>query len=457
MTFRTASAAVCLATLAFAAGCNGPTKAGKEARADAQARLDSVSSNFTYQQALQDFEAEQLDLAMSNIERAIMQAPSVAKFHVLRGRIFMESNRLERAIESYDDAIEQDGEYAEAYYFSGIVYQRWLDDEQAFEKYFHAWELEPDRLQYLMAAAESLVTMGELDRAEELVLSKIDYFEHEQAMPHLLGQIAMLRDDPAGATRWFNEARLLDPDNAQLLEELAWAQYDAEQYGACIETIKLIASTTDLDRDDLMHLEARCLVMMGRTGDAHRLYTELTRNNAGDAATWVEFGTLAWELEDFRRVAQCGVRAIALAPDRFEGYMLKGLYERHEGRFDEAITQFQMAAERTDTVLPVLLLGRTLEESGNMPRAIEVYAQAIRMTWRADRQRPDGLTNRGRRGARGGGGIGSRHERLRFRRPVTGQELEGKRFEGRESLQFVACARSGGRLPSCSRPPPAAA
>ena len=68
--------------------------------------------------------------------------------------------------------------------------------------------------------------------------------------------------------------------------------------------------------------------MTGSTNEAHGKYLELSRIDGADPVVWIEFGTLAWELDDYRRVAQCSVRAIALAPERFEGYMLKGLYER---------------------------------------------------------------------------------------------------------------------------------
>ena len=93
---------------------------------------------------------------------------------------------------------------------------------------------------------------------------------------------------------------------------------------------------------------------------------------------WIELGTVAWELEDFHRVAQCSLRVIALAPDRFEGYMLKGINERHHGKLDDAVTLFRQAADRSaGSALPHVLLGLTLEERGEIDGALAAYRAAV--------------------------------------------------------------------------------
>jgi tetratricopeptide (TPR) repeat protein len=77
-------------------------------------------------------------------------------------------------------------------------------------------------------------------------------------------------------------------------------------------------------------------------------------------------------------VAQASVRAISIAPDRFEGYMFKGLYEQAKGRQEQAIDLFREAAERAPRSLaPHLLLGRALENAGEPQRALEAYARAL--------------------------------------------------------------------------------
>lgn len=369
----------CLALIVLVSGC-GPTKAGLDARAEARQRMGVYSAQFTYDQAKQEFEAGQFDRALRDIELAIAQAPDVAEFDLLKGRIHFEAGSLEPAVQAFASALEKDPELAEAHYFTGIVFQRWSDDEQAFDHYNQAYELEHRNVQYLLATAEALIAMGEFDEAKGLVESRLEYFEHNPALRHLLGQIALLQEDPNGAARLYDEARLLDPDNLMLLEELAWARYDAGQYGRCLESIRLLQDRLDEPRADLLHLEARCLAMLDRSAEAHNRFMALTRLVPDDETIWIEFGTLAWRLGDHRRMAQCSVRAIDLAPDRYEGYMLKGLYERQQGRHEEAVHLMRQAAERAhEAILPHLLLGRMLEEDGELRAALDVYAHALQI------------------------------------------------------------------------------
>ncbi len=70
----------------------------------------------------------------------------------------------------------------------------------------------------------------------------------------------------------------------------------------------------------------------------------------------------------------------ALAPERYEGYLLKGINERHHGNIEDAIVYLGEAARRSDEVaLPHLVLGRVLEEQGDTEGAMNAYAQAIRV------------------------------------------------------------------------------
>jgi tetratricopeptide (TPR) repeat protein len=424
MHHRKTRAGLVIATMVLTvlAGCNGPTKAGKEARSAANARMNIINAQVHFDQAKQSFDSGQFEKAQREIQRAITRYPDAPNYYVLQGRIFLETHDLEASLNCFTIAIDmlkgavaaapaksesdkfktttpsrEVTTLAEAHYFSGIVFQRWSDDEQSYQCYFNAFELEPTNAQYLLAAAESLIACGEFEQARHLIEQRLSYFEHNAALRQLQAQIALLQGDPKRAAALYAEARLLNPDDLGLLEQMMWSQYAAGQYGQCHETIKRLQETrarlasrsapqpngsrTTEDytatRTDLMHLEARCLNMMGRTTEARELYIELSRVRAADAVVWVELGTLAWELGDFRRLAMCAVQLIALAPDRYEGYMFKGLNERQKGNIDEAVKLFQKAAQcSTDLAMPHLLLGQSLEQSGDLEGAFAAYQAA---------------------------------------------------------------------------------
>ena len=361
------------------AGC-GPTRAGLEARARARERLSAVNAELSRDQAVQALESGQFEQAMKEIRHAIAMNQNWAEYRLIRGRILLETHRLEKALRSFEKALELKPEYPEAHYFCGIVYQRWSDDLRAYDHYRSAFEQEPDQVAYLLASAESLVALDQLDQATHLINTKLSYFEHNSALHHLLGQIAMLQDDPTFAAEMYEDAWRLSPEDDGMLGELAYAQYQARMFGACLRSVLQLKDRAGGDSAEVKRLQARCLASLDRKTEARNLFIELTRIDPTDTELWVELGTVAWEIGDYHRMALCGARATALAPDRFEGYLLKGINERHHGNLKDAIMFLRQAADRAvTTALPHLLLGRVLDEHGDRQSALDAYATALRI------------------------------------------------------------------------------
>lgn len=367
------------AAAVLSAGC-GPSQAALEARAKAHQRLDRVNAEISYDKALHEFESGQFDKAAKGIAGAIRANPESAQYRLLEGRIFLETHRLERALESFKSAIELDPKLADAYYYSGVVHQRWSADTYAYESYLAAWDINPESVAYLLATAESLIALHRLDDARQLVGTNLARFEHNWALRHLLGRIAMIEGDAAAAAELYEEARRLNPDVDELLEELVDAQFDAGLYGPCLESVTELESHQTEPRDDLMQTEARCLVQLQRETEARALYLKLKDLRPNDPEVFIELGALAWDIGDFHRVAFCGARVAALAPERFEGYLLKGVNERHHDNTEEAIQFLREATKRADgDSLPYLVLGRVLDESGDAAGALEAYTAAVQV------------------------------------------------------------------------------
>lgn len=368
-----------LACTLLVTGCGGPTKEGIKNRNEARQRLDAMTTHLSYQQAMQSFEVGEFDRALKTIKGAIQRYPDEPSYYVLEGRIYLETHRLEASLKSFENAIKHNPDFAEAHYYAGIVYQRWSKNREAYESYARAWERDDTNPQYLLAAAESMIAMDNLDGAEAMVKPKLAYFENNAALHHLLGTIAKMKGNDERAAELMSEAHLLQPDNISLLEELAWTQYDAEQFNECYQSVKQLLATGQYeDRLDLKHLEARCLALTNRPREARNLFLELSNEEPTNADIWIELGTVAWELGDYRRVALCGARATALAPTRYEGYMLKAVNEREHGNEKQAIELLDEAADRSpDNVTPHLLLSALLEERGRYEAATQVCARAL--------------------------------------------------------------------------------
>jgi tetratricopeptide (TPR) repeat protein len=230
----------------------------------------------------------------------------------------------------------------------------------------------------LLAAAEALGAMGEFEQATALIEPKMAYFEHNAALRQLRAQIAMLQGDPKRSAELYAEARMLEPDDVSLQEEMLWAQYAAGYYSQCYETATAMQVKAAQPRTDLTHLQARCLAMMGRGVEARELYLQLVKTRSAEASYWSELGTLCWELGDYRNLAQSSVQMMAIAPDRYEGYLFRAVNERHKGNTAEAQRLLKEACKRAGGVtLPFLMLGQSLEQSGDRAGAALAYNQAL--------------------------------------------------------------------------------
>ena len=181
MAKRTNSIILACLTVVMMSGC-GPTKSGIQARVDARKRMDLVNAKITFEQASQAFESGDFDRAMQEVDAAINRYEVEPSYHLLRGRIFLETQRLEQAVKSFEVVRDMDVNNAKAWYYSGIVFQRWSDDRQAFGCYKQAFEIDSHNIHYLLAAAESLIALGEYEAANELILPKLVYFEYNASL-----------------------------------------------------------------------------------------------------------------------------------------------------------------------------------------------------------------------------------------------------------------------------------
>jgi len=379
MTMHTTIIRSLLATAALLAvtGCSGPSKTGLEARENAYNRIDKVNTQIAYGQAKQAFEVGKLKKGLSIISEAAQRYPEAAEYHLLHGRILMEMSRLDESRIALESAIERDDQLSEPWYFLGIIYQRWSEDEKAHEHYMHAADLEPERAQYLLAATETLVAVQRYEEAEALLKSRIRKFEHHPAMRHLLGQIAALRGDRMLAVQYYEEASLLQPDDMHLLSELAHMQFTAGRIADCLTVLERIEfQGVELDRH-LLRTKARCLMHARRELEARPIYKRLLADREHDVALWNEAGLLAWAIEDWRGLGQCGQRIAALEPGLSTGWAMQAASHRAAGRLHEAQDALlrATACEGVDAVCWVMLAG-IREQIGDFDGATDAWQSA---------------------------------------------------------------------------------
>ena len=371
----------CSLALVACSGTRG--KHTSEHLATAQERMGSLKAATSWDLARQQFLVGDLPKALRNVDESLGHNPSVPKSHTLKGRILIELGQMEQAIESFRRALAIDPSFDEGHYYLGISFERVSEFDRALVAYEAAANLDPTNAQYAIAAAEMYIELDHLDRAEQLLASRKAMFEHNSGVRQTLGHIAMLRGDAKQAVVNFREARLLAPDDITVLEDLALAQVAAKDWVEAEYSMRTLLADKDYKtRRDLKRIHARTLAGIDRPVEARAILLGLTSeaDGANDWQAWLDLANVALSLRDDNRARLSARRAIALVPERPEGYAILGTVFFRAGDLNEALAQLDKAVERSHVdPTPALMRGVVLEKLGRFDEAEDSYARALEL------------------------------------------------------------------------------
>lgn len=366
-------------SLILIAGC-GHGRYTTEHTNAAKAKMNMLKSATEYQMAYQAFMAGDLDKAASHVDYSLSLTETVPKSHVLKGRVMMEKGDLEKATICFQQAQKLDEKNVEAAYYQGVLAERVARKEEALKYYQQAADIEPANAQYSIAAAEMLIDLTRIDEADAYLRARLDRFVNNAGVKQVMGNIAMLRGDTTAAQALYSEARLLDPDNKAVVENLIRAQIaNGDMADAEVNLSKLLSDRDMNDRRDLRHMRARCLVQLDRPVEARDLYLALTKDSDGaaDAEAWKGLGEVAFVLKDTQRVKLCAQRLIAIAPQSPDGWVLRGLLNRRTGDLQAARMNLEQAVHLRRDANTLMLLGMVQQELNMTDAARESYRQAL--------------------------------------------------------------------------------
>ncbi|MBI1335678.1 MAG: tetratricopeptide repeat protein [Phycisphaera sp.] len=369
-----------LVVLLTATGCANLTRTHAEDKNLAQQRWRSARSSLILNMAQRQFDTGDLDQAEKSLSDAVAMDPGNAQLHLLGGRIQVERGNLERAANLFELAISQDPELPEAYYYLGMVLQRWQQPDKALENYQKAYDLENDNPAFLLAVSEMLVATGQQDEALTLLKDRAVHFDQNAGIRAAIGQVYLIQRKFDDAAEAFRQASLLRPDDTQITEALITAQIGAQRFDKATANLEtLLKNPAAASRPDLKRTLAQCYTATGRYEDAKKVYLQLTREDPTDVDAWLALGENALALKDLSGALLAANRTTALAPRRHEGYLLAGLVWRERGENDRAVRLFDKAAELApNNTLPLILRGLTLEAQGQKQAAAQSYTEALR-------------------------------------------------------------------------------
>ncbi len=345
------TACVSLLGAALSAGCEGHGKYTSAFKEEAHANAAAIRSAMEWDSANQAYRTGEIDRALEHIERSIALKGDVATSHLLHAKILLEEGDSDRAFGALAAGLELDPESHELHYYRGILNERLGEFRLANADYEAAMALEPSKLQYVIAASETLVSLGEFDGAVALLKRSADRFGHAAGLKQSLGHIALMRDDLPAASSYFAQAKVLAPNSPTIDEDLARVLIEQERFIEARYTLsQLLARQTHAKRRDLRLLHARTLIETDEPVRARKLLLDITRENAGVAeiTAWRLLLDVALMLEDDHLLERASDRLIASTPREPDGYLGRAMWQRRQGLYEDAMKSAEFASQHSD-------------------------------------------------------------------------------------------------------------
>lgn len=372
---------VALAALVLALSAGGCQNGKAKDKKEAQARWNKARAGAMHVLANNQFKAGNLEQCRKTVDGALKLDPKNPGLHILSAKLSIEQGQLEAAERELEEARRSAPNAAEAYYLSGVIYQRWQKTQMAYEFYTAAADKAPAELAYVIARAEMLVDLGRTNEALSMLQEKVNYFENSPAVRDAYGQLLMQAQRYGDAVDMFRQASILADDDLGLKERLGLALYYDKQYVEASEVLaKLLDKEEYKSRADLLAALGQAQLQTGKPRDARRTFETATQCDPSSAKTWLGLARAAMESNDFKRSELALRKAHSLEPKAAEAYILLGYLRLKQNRLKDALVSFEKASklDPNDTV-GLCMMGYVLEKSGRQDKAMEFYGKALKL------------------------------------------------------------------------------
>jgi tetratricopeptide (TPR) repeat protein len=379
MRFKHVIASVCLCAIL---GCAGASKSQRrEDRVAANKRWNSTRAAVLGQLASDQYKSGNFDKSRQTLNEAMRMDPENGRLHLLSAKLAIEQGQLELADKELGAARRGDPKNAEVEYFSGVVYQRWEQPEKALEFYQVACEKAPTELAYLMAEAETLVSMDRASEALDLLKQKVVFFEHSAVIRDAAGQLLVREQRWPEAVDMLRQATVLAEDDVTVREHYALALYFNKQYREAADTLtRLLTNEKCAKRGDLYLALGECQLELGRPRAAWPALETATQLSPNSTEAWISLAKVAMKLNDLRRADLSLRHAVSLNPASTEAHLLAGYVYVRQNRLSDALNSFRKAtALDPGDVVSLCMTGYVLQKSGRPDQAMKFYARALKL------------------------------------------------------------------------------
>lgn len=309
-----------------------------------------------------------IDEAVKALEQAIFLNPKYALAHNNLAFACLEKKLPEAALQHYQKALEYDPQYADAYYNLANLYRGQKKFREAIQNYQKAIQLVEGRLKKLDRPSRSpgRPDPQELSRQKELLQQQLgEYFNNLGQTYHLLSEERKAQGSPRPAQQALSKAleayiratqlaphRTLFFINLGLIQRQMGPDHLAEAIQALERALTLYP------QDRLMAKEAEGISLIdlylqlgmayadgGRFQEAEQAFLKVQALQPQKPWGYSHLGKLYTRQKDFERAEEAYLQALELQPNDPALLHNLGCVYFQMQRWDDAIAQFQKALE----------------------------------------------------------------------------------------------------------------
>ncbi|MCG6158420.1 tetratricopeptide repeat protein [Rubinisphaera margarita] len=326
-------------------------------------------------------EHDQADRRLAEVIEAFQgedQSP-LAEIYYHRGENARFAQKLEQAVEFYREAIQLNGQHANAHNSCGICLDQLGQSSEAIDCYNAALKLSPGSAVILVNRGDAFRNSGELQAAlddyDEAVRQSSDYtIAYNQR-----GLLYLNVSNYELAARDFRKALELNPEYTLARANLAdTLRYDQKLVDAIAEySLALVAAPLNVS---LLYGRGECYRQLNRRAEAEAAYrTALAQDNNYDLA-WVGLGELYEEGDQLAGAVDFYTRAIEITPDYLWALYRRGFCLSLLNRDEECITDFDRVLElNPDHLNARLFRANSYRDLEQFEKALPDYERALQV------------------------------------------------------------------------------
>jgi len=363
------------------AGCESQHQKNKAA---AMARWQGARAHIEAEMARKQLESGELKKASITAQNIISNKPDYVPAYLILGQVYLEQDRRGKAKETFERCLQLDPKQAQAYYYQGIIHERWNQPELAFEDYQKAWQNESGSIAYLLAMVESKALQGQYQDALTLLTERMSSVDRDAAIYMTAGNLLASLNRHEEALEMFTEAQNISPDKTPVKEALAFALHRAGRSKEALAIFQELSKGPSLEgnQNNWIYELAMgdCYMALQQLHQAQRCFETVTERDPLNPKAWKRLAQAQLAREYLDQAVQSTRRALSLQPDDTEALMVQGYVAIKKHNYAEGQNIFRQIIRREEhNGLAYCLLGQCLQATGKRSDALVCYSEALKI------------------------------------------------------------------------------